>query len=263
MTDRDFRSEIIAVPEGDRAEVVERAASVLRRGELVVLPTDTLYGVAADAFSKTGTRRLYEAKRRSRRFPLSVLVRSPKQLNGLVTTVPPAAELLMAAYWPGALTIVVPNDPNLMWDLGDNEGTVAVRMPLEEVTLDIIRAVGPLAISSANLSGQTPAGDAHTAQMQLGDGVELYVDAGARRGSQPSTIIDLTRAQPHILREGAIDGEQALAVARGDLDPIAVDLGGTTPVVPPDDLGEVERPSDAGEPPAAPERGDGDGTGGA
>lgn len=234
-------SEIVPVLEGDHAEVVERAAAALRRGELVVLPTDTLYGVVADAFSRTGTRRLYEVKRRSRRFPLSVLVRSPKQLNGLVTAVPPAAEQLMAAYWPGALTIVVRHDPNLMWDLGDNEGTVAVRMPLEEVTLDVIRAVGPLAISTANLSGQTPAGDAHTAQMQLGDGVAVYVDAGGRRGSQPSTIIDLTREEPHVLREGAVSGEQALAVARGELDPIAVDLGATTPVAAPDDLGTVDR----------------------
>lgn len=229
-------SEILEVPDDDRTELIERAATALRRGELVVLPTDTLYGVAADAFSKTGTTRLFEAKRRSRRFPLSVLVRSPKQLNGLVTSVPPAAEHLMAAYWPGPLTIVVTSDPNLMWDLGDAEGTVAVRMPLEDVTLDVIRAVGPIAISTANLSGQTPAGDAASAQMQLGDAVSLYVDAGARRGRQPSTIIDLTRSEPHVLREGAIDGEQALAVARGELDPIAVDLGEATPVRPPDDL---------------------------
>lgn len=229
-------SEFLEVPEDDRAEVVERAAAALRRGELVVLPTDTLYGVAADAFSTGGTRRLFEVKRRSRRFPLSVLVRSPKQLNGLVTAVPPAAERLMAAYWPGPLTIVVAHDPNLMWDLGDNEGTVAVRMPLEEVTLDVIRAVGPLAVSTANLSGQTPAGDAATAQMQLGDGVAVYLEAGGRRTSQPSTIVDLTRPGPHVLREGAVDGEQALAVARGELDPIEVDLGGTTPVSPPDDL---------------------------
>lgn len=233
-------SGILEVPDGDRGEVVEQAAAALRRGELVVLPTDTLYGVAADAFSRTGTRRLFEVKRRSRRFPLSVLVRSPKQLNGLVTTVPPAAEKLMAAYWPGPLTIVVPHDPNLMWDLGDNEGTVAVRMPLEEVTLEVIRAVGPLAISTANLSGQTPAGDAATARMQLGEGVGVYLDAGARRGSQPSTIIDLTRAEPHVLREGAVDGEQALAVARGDLDPIAVDLGAAIPVIPPDDIDRSE-----------------------
>ncbi|MBW3620663.1 MAG: threonylcarbamoyl-AMP synthase [Actinobacteria bacterium] len=228
---------MVEVPVGDHTEVVELAAAALRRGELVVLPTDTLYAVVADAFSRTGTRRLFEVKRRSRRFPLSVLVRSPKQLNGLVTTVPAAAERLMAAYWPGPLTMVVANDPNLMWDLGDNEGTVAVRMPLEQVTLDVIRAVGPLAVSTANLSGQTPAGDAATAQMQLGDGASVYLDAGARRLSQPSTIIDLTRAEPHVLRQGAVDGEQALAVARGELDPIAVDLG--DPVSPPDGADEA------------------------
>jgi L-threonylcarbamoyladenylate synthase len=229
-------SEILEVPTDDRSEVVERAAAVLRRGELVVLPTDTVYGVAADAFSKTGTRRLVEVKRRSRRFPLSVLVRSPKQLNGLVTSVPQAAEWLMAAYWPGALTIVVPNDPNLMWDLGESQGTVAVRMPREQVTLDVIRAVGPLAVSSANLSGQPPATDVTAAERQLGDGVAVYLDAGPRRTTPRSTIVDLTRAEPHLLRAGALDGEQVLAVARGDLDPIEVDLGTPTPVTPPDDL---------------------------
>lgn len=230
-------SETIEVTDDARADAVERAAQTLRRGEVVVLPTDTVYGVAADAFSRTGTRRLYEVKRRSRRFPLPVLVRSPKQLAGLVTSVPEAAERLMAAYWPGPLTLVVGSDPNLVWDLGDSEGTVAVRMPLEEVTLDVIRAVGPLAVTSANLSGQTPGGDVAAIRMQLGDAVPLYLDAGARRGRSVSTVVDLTRAQPHILREGAVDGEQALAVARGDLDPLEVDLGEPPPVTPPDDLG--------------------------
>ncbi len=217
-------SRILDASGDDRADAVTAAADALRRGELVVVPTDTLYGVAADAFSKTGTRRVFEAKRRSRRFPLPVLVRSPKQLAGLVTTVPEAAERLMAAYWPGALTIVVRADPNLMWDLGDADGTVSVRMPMDEVALDLVRAVGPLAVTSANLSGQTPAGDAHTAQMQLGEAVAVYLDDGPRRANQPSTIIDVTRSEPHILREGAIAGEQALAVARGELDPVEVDL---------------------------------------
>jgi L-threonylcarbamoyladenylate synthase len=219
-----------------RDDAVSRAAAALREGDLVVLPTDTVYGVAADAFSADGTRRIFEAKRRSRRFPLPVLVRSPKQLAGLVTTVPEAAERLMAAYWPGALTIVVPCDPNLMWDLGDNEGTVAVRMPLDDVTLDVIRAVGPLAVTSANLSGQPPAVTAEAAELQLGDAVAVYVDDGARRDLRPSTIVDLTRTEPTILRDGALDGDEVLAVARGELDP--VDATGTAPPAEPGDASE-------------------------
>ena len=124
----------------DRDAAVARAVAALRAGLLAVLPTDTVYGVMADAFQPTATRRVFGAKRRSRRFPLPVLVRSPKQLLGLCPAVPEAADRLMAAYWPGPLTLVVRSDEGLSWDLGDARGTVAVRMPLDEVTLDVIRS---------------------------------------------------------------------------------------------------------------------------
>lgn len=208
----------------DRDAAVEAAAEALRAGLLAVLPTDTVYGVAADAFSPTGTAAIFSAKRRGRDFPLPVLVRSPKQLAGLTTSVPEAAERLMAAYWPGPLTIVVASEPNLTWDLGASEGTVAVRMPLDDVTLEVIRAVGPLAVTSANISGSPPAVTVADARRQLGDEVEVYVDGGPRSSSTPSTIVDLTRAEPHVLREGVVPGEQALAVARGELDPMEVEL---------------------------------------
>lgn len=213
-------SRILDALSGDQRDVIEAAAEALRAGRLVVLPTDTVYGVAADAFNPTGTAAVFEAKRRARTFPLPVLIRSPKQLLGLVTKVPPAADRLMSAYWPGSLTIVVACDPNLSWDLGRNEGTVAVRMPFDDVTLDIIRSVGPLAVTSANLSGQPAARDVEAARHQLGNAVEVYVDAGPRRGQQPSTIVDLTRAEPHILREGTLPSDEVLRVARGELDPM-------------------------------------------
>lgn len=206
----------------DRSGAVEAAAEALRRGDIVVLPTDTVYGVAADAFATAGTARIFTVKQRERRHPLPVLVRGPKQLAGLVTTVPPAAERLMAAYWPGPLTIVVAADPNLAWDLGESEGTVAVRMPLEEVTLDVIRAVGPLAVTSANRSGQAPATDIGAAQRQLGDDVAVYLDAGPRTDLRPSTIVDLTRREPRVLREGDVAGEEVVQVARGEVDITAV-----------------------------------------
>lgn len=212
-------SEVVDATGDDRDRAVEAAAAALRGGNLVVLPTDTVYGVAADAFDHEGTVAIFRAKDRARSFPLPVLVRSPKQVIGLVTTIPEAAEHLMAAYWPGPLTLVVRCDPNLTWDLGDNEGTVALRMPLDDVTLDVIRQVGPLAVTSANRSGRPPARTVTEARQSLGDAVQVYVDDGPRTDAPPSTIVDLTRAEPHVLREGAVDAEQALAVARGELAP--------------------------------------------
>ena len=201
----------------DRDAAVEAAASALRDGKLVAVPTDTVYGVAADAFNPRGTRAVFLAKRRDRTAPLPVLVRSPKQVMGLVTSVPEVANRLMAAYWPGPLTMVVRSEPNLAWDLGDNDGTVAVRMPFDDVTLAIIRAVGPLAVTSANLSGNPAATTAQLARTQLGDAVAVYVDDGPRTDTTPSTIVDLTRGTPAILRSGPLDDDEVLAVARGDL----------------------------------------------
>lgn len=210
-------SEVLDVGD-DPSAAVEAAAAALRRGAVVVLPTDTVYGVAADAFASAATARIFEIKRRDRSQPLPVLVRGPKQLAGLVTSVPEAADRLMAAYWPGPLTLVVASDPNLAWDIGEAEGTVAVRMPLEEVTLDVIRAVGPLAVTSANVSGQPPATDVAAARTQLGDGVAVYLDAGPRTELRPSTIVDLTRTEPHVLRDGDLERDEVLAVARGEVD---------------------------------------------
>jgi L-threonylcarbamoyladenylate synthase len=212
-------SEILTVSGPQRESSIEQAALRLRAGDPVVLPTDTVYGVAADAFRADGCARVFAVKKRGREFPLPVLLRSPKQLLGLCTAVPEVAERLMAAYWPGPLTMVVPSDPNLRWDLGDAQGTVAVRMPLDDVALAVIAAVGPLAVTSANLSGQPPATTAAEAYEQLGDDVPVYLDDGPRGGLKPSTIVDLTRAEPHVLRSGELDEDEILAVARGELDP--------------------------------------------
>ena len=149
-----------------------------------------------------------------------MLVRSPKQLLGLCPGVPPAAERLMAAYWPGPLTIVLTAETDMPWDLGDTQGTIAVRMPLDDVALDLVRAVGPIAATSANLSGQPPASTAAGAEQVLGDLVAVYLDDGPRGGAARSTIVDLTRGTPAVLREGALSAEDVLAVARGELDPL-------------------------------------------
>ncbi len=244
-------SEIIDARGDDREKATTLAAEALRAGDLVVLPTDTVYGVAADAFSSTGTGRIFAAKQRSRRYPLPVLVRSPKQLAGLVTQVPEVAERLMAAYWPGPLTLVVEAEPNLVWDLGRADGTVAVRMPLDDLTLEIIRAVGPLAVTSANRSGQPPATDAAMAREQLGDAVRYYLDDGPRRVRPPSTIVDLTRAEPHILRAGALDGEEVLAVARGELDPTQIPTAAPDDAAPDDAAPDIDSADPTTEEPEA------------
>jgi L-threonylcarbamoyladenylate synthase len=199
---------------------IARAAAALAAGGVVVLPTDTLYGLAADAFDPGGCARVFDVKTRPRSLPLPVLVRSPKQLVGLVGEPDPRAQRLMAAYWPGALTMVMRSVPDLVWDLGDADGTVAVRMPADDVALALIAAVGPLAVTSANRSGEPAATTAAEALAQLGDRVDCYLDGGARRDSAASTIVDLTGPTVRVLREGALAGADVLAVADGTLDPL-------------------------------------------
>ena len=203
-----------------RDEALGRAAAALRAGRAVVIPTDTVYGVAADAFNAAGTARVFAAKRRPRSLPLPVLVRSPKQLLGLTPQVSEAAEWLMAAFWPGPLTLVLPTEMGLRWDLGENDATVAVRMPLDDVALEVIRAVGPLAVTSANRSGGEAATTARQAADALGEDVDLVVDDGPRASVAPSTIVDLTRSTPRVLRSGAIDEGLVLGVAQGSIPPI-------------------------------------------
>lgn len=213
-------ADILDVSTDKREANIGHAVDALRDGQAVVLPTDTVYGIGADAFNLDGTARIFAAKDRERRVPLPVLVRSPKQLLGLTPAVPEVAEALMAAFWPGALTLVVPAEPGIRWDIGKTEGTVAVRMPLDDVALEVIRAVGPMAVTSANRHGELPATTAQQAHEQLGDAVACYLDDGPRTESSPSTIVDLTRAEPHVLRAGAIGEDLVLRVARGELDPL-------------------------------------------
>jgi tRNA threonylcarbamoyl adenosine modification protein (Sua5/YciO/YrdC/YwlC family) len=213
--------DVLQLDQLDHAGIVTRAAEVLRRGELVVFPTDTVYGVAADAFDAGGVDRIFAAKQRDRSLPVPVMIRNPRQLAGLVTVVPESAERLMAGFWPGPLTIVVAHDPNLQWSLGDNRGTVAVRMPAEDIVLDIIRAVGPLAVTSANRSGQPAATTIDEARNQLADDVALWIDGGPRRDSAPSTMVDLTQQTVRVLRAGPLDSTTVLGVAAGTIDPLA------------------------------------------
>jgi tRNA threonylcarbamoyl adenosine modification protein (Sua5/YciO/YrdC/YwlC family) len=197
----------------DHATGVAEAVEALRRGELVVLPTDTVYGVAADAFSPAAVGRLLEAKGRGRDMPTPVLVPSARTLEGLAENVPQVARDLVDAFWPGALTLVLRQAPTLAWDLGDTKGTVAVRMPLDVVALAVLEKTGPLAVSSANRSGLPPALDAAEAARQLGTAVDVYLDGGPCQEAVPSTIVDLTGDTPVVLRLGALSLEELRAVA--------------------------------------------------
>ncbi|MEH1125070.1 L-threonylcarbamoyladenylate synthase [Micromonospora sp. CPCC 206061] len=192
----------------DRDRGIAAAIEAVKNGELVVLPTDTVYGIGADAFTPYAVKALLDAKGRGRQMPPPVLVGSRHTLDGLVFMLPKAARELADAFWPGALTIVVEHAPSLQWDLGDTGGTVAVRMPLHPVALEVLRETGPMAVSSANKTGQPPAVTAAEAQEQMGYAVRVYLEAGECPDPVPSTIVDLTGEVPKVLRDGAVPLEK-------------------------------------------------------
>jgi len=197
------------------------ARAALGRGELVVLPTDTVYGVAADAFNPAAVQRLLDAKGRGRTSPPPVLIADVTALDALASTVPDAVRSLADAFWPGALTIILPAQPSLAWDLGETNGTVALRIPASEVTRELLAETGPLAVSSANLTGQPAARNAAEAAEQLGDSITIYLDAGTTE-SDASTIVDATGnaetgAPIRIVRQGAVTEAQLRAVLADQL----------------------------------------------
>ncbi|MGJ6962437.1 L-threonylcarbamoyladenylate synthase [Streptosporangium sp. G11] len=204
-----------------RAAGLIEAASALQRGELVVLPTDTVYGVGADAFTPAAVTALLEAKGRGRDMPVPVLVGTVRAANALVENLGPYGQDLVDAFWPGPLTLICRANRSLSWDLGDAKGTVAIRMPLHAVALDLLKETGPLAVSSANRSGAPAATTAADAEKQLGDSVSVYLDAGPCESDVPSTILDLTTAVPRLLRRGAISVEKL----RGVIGYVATDTG--------------------------------------
>ena len=195
-----------AVAERDRG--IAAAVEAVKSGELVVLPTDTVYGVGADAFTAHAVNALQNARGADRRVPPPVLVGSRHTLDGLVYSLPKAARELADAFWPGALTIMVEHSPSLQWDLGDTGGVVAVRMPLHPVALEVLREVGPMAVTTANKVGQAPPVTAEEARDQLEYAVRIYLEAGAAADPAPSTIIDVTGDVPRVLRAGAIPFEK-------------------------------------------------------
>ena len=220
------------------------AEAALRRGELVVMPTDTVYGVAAEAFDPVAVEGLLKAKGRGRDMPPPVLVGTVRAAMALVMDLADTGKDLIDEFWPGGLTIVCRSSPTLVWDLGETKGTVAVRMPLHQVALDLLKRTGPLAVSSANVSGRPAATTADEAMAQLGDSVAVYLDGGPCADDVPSTIVDLTGSVPRLLRQGVITVERLREVI-----PLALEeeaLGDEVPSdeVPVDEAALGEAPED-------------------
>ena len=233
---------------------LSEAEAALRRGELVVMPTDTVYGIAAEAFDPVAVELLLKAKGRGRDMPPPVLVGTVRAAMALVMDLADVGKDLIDEFWPGALTIVCRSSPTLVWDLGETKGTVAVRMPLHQVALDLLKRTGPLAVSSANASGRPAATTVDEAMDQLGDAVAVYLDGGPCADDVPSTIVDLTGSVPRLLRQGVITVERLREVI-----PLALEDEALGDEVPGDGAPAAEVPGDeppVGEPPVGEVPGD-------
>ena len=217
----------------DRESAIEAAALALQRGGLAVIPTDTVYGIAADAFDPAAVRALLAAKGRGREMPPPVLVSAATTLDALAVRVPGYARALVEEFWPGPLTLVCHQQTSLQWDLGETRGTVAVRMPDHALALEVLERTGPLAVSSANRTGMPAATDADQAEDMLGEVVDVIVDDGESPGGEASTIVDVTGGQGRVLRLGALSLEQ--------LNEVLEPLGATLVLEGPD---EPEDPDD-------------------
>jgi len=196
-----------------RTAGIDAAVAAARAGELIVLPTDTVYGIGADAFTPAAVTTMLAAKGRGRNMPPPVLVGTARAAAALVDDLGAFGQDLIDEFWPGALTLVFRASPTLMWDLGDTRGTVALRMPLHPIALEVLKQTGPLAVSSANRTGQPAAINADEAQQQLGEAVSVYLDGGPCADNIPSTILDLTSLVPKLLRAGAISVDRLRMVA--------------------------------------------------
>ena len=215
-----------------RAEGLQHAQRAISEKKCIVLPTDTVYGIAADAFSPLAVTMLLASKGRSRQMPPPVLIPRINALDGLASDVSSDARALAQAFWPGGLTLILHAQPSLDWDLGDTKGTVALRMPDDELALELLGLTGPLAVSSANRTGQEAAQTASEARLQLADSVEVYLEGGFRpvkgTAALPSTIVDATSEPFRVVRQGAISLERLREIV-----PSVLGVGETAPSVAP------------------------------
>ncbi|MGP9527696.1 L-threonylcarbamoyladenylate synthase [Glutamicibacter sp. AOP5-A2-18] len=214
--------------EQEHADGIAAAKAALADKRCIVLPTDTVYGIGADAFSAQGVAMLLAAKGRNRTMPPPVLIAQSATMDGLARDIPDAARKLAEAFWPGGLTLILQAQPSLTWDLGETRGTVGLRVPNDDTALELLRETGPLAVSSANRTGKPAALDIESAMDQLGESVDVYLDGGPRgetgENVAASTIIDCTGEQLKVVRAGTISIEELRVVV-----PEVLDLGQDAP----------------------------------
>ncbi len=197
---------------------MRQAKLAIGRGELVVLPTDTVYGIGADAFNPKAVQALLDAKGRGRSTPPPVLIGDSSALDALAVDVPDLARALTEKFWPGPLTLILHAQPSLTWDLGETKGTVGLRIPDSEEAIALLKETGPMAVSSANLHGKPSATNAQQAFEYFGENVPVYLDAGEARQGIASTIIDLTDVESkklRVLRQGALEISDIAEYAEG------------------------------------------------
>jgi L-threonylcarbamoyladenylate synthase len=202
-----------------RRRGLDTALAAVQNEQLVVLPVESAYGVACDAFSVAAVADLLEFKGDPARRPPAVLVPNVRTIDGLATDVPEAARALAEAFWPGLLTLVCTQQPTLRWDLGDNRGTVSLRMPVHPLALELLTLTGPLALTTAAPAGTPAPKDCLTALDLVGDFADVYLDAGPVPWTAASTVVDVRGDVPRVVRQGAVPAEELRAVVPGILVP--------------------------------------------
>jgi tRNA threonylcarbamoyl adenosine modification protein (Sua5/YciO/YrdC/YwlC family) len=188
---------------------VAAALAAVRRGDLVLMPTESVYAIATDAFSRRGVAAMRDAKGYDDSVPLPVMVGARATVAGIAARVPDDARALMDAFWPGSLTLLLAPQPTLAWDLA-GDAPLAIRMPLHPVALALLGQSGPLVATTANQPGMPAPADVDDAVTQLGDAIGLALDAGDLSDDEPlpSTVVDVTGDQPRVVRIGAIPVDQ-------------------------------------------------------
>ncbi|MFY9331356.1 MAG: L-threonylcarbamoyladenylate synthase [Candidatus Nanopelagicales bacterium] len=184
----------------DRERGIVAATAAIRRGNLVVIPTETSYAVAGDAFTPAALEKIRKVKGRGDDLPLPVLVASARMAQGIVTSLSDSARDLIDAFWPGPLTVLAEQQPTLAWSMPGN--AVSVRMPIHPLALELISRAGPVVATAANVAGAPPPRTAAQAQAQLGDDIAVYLDAGPRAALTASCVVDVTVSPPVLLRPG-------------------------------------------------------------
>ena len=187
----------------------DAAVTAVGDGAAIVFPTDTVYGIGADPFSADAVQTLLDAKHRGQDMPPPVLIAERSMMRALVASVPESAKELARAFWPGPLTLILDVQKSVGLQVGETRGTVALRVPDHDGARELLRRTGPLAVSSANISGQPSATNCADAQEQLGESVAVYLDGGPTPGPEPSTIVDCS-SDPDgvVLRLGKLSLEQ-------------------------------------------------------